>query len=283
MKIFVRDSERLRERFGSRRVFVVFYVCWLITVASMLVSAALSLVAGHHTIEKMVEHLALGLLGLALLNIPVFLRTRFKFDIPAFLQISVTILVVAHCVLGEIYRFYDYVFLFDKALHVTAGGVIAIFGFSIVYGCSKDESGAIRLPPVFISMFSFCFALALLSLWEVFEYLVDTFLGFNMQRWRDSLTETEVDGIMYLITNPARGSGLNDTMTDLIVGIIGAAVICAIGGLWVKKHPNNTKFYVTKMLPQAVCVERDVGQPDGALCAGTETADDVQKERAGII
>jgi len=265
--MFSRDNKRVQERFGSRRVFVVFFVCWLLTVASMLVSAALSLVAGYQTIEKMIEHLALGALTLALLNIPVLLRTRYKFHIPAFLQILITILVVAHCVLGEIYRFYDYIFLFDKALHLTAGGVIAIFGFSIVYGCSKDGSGEIRLPPVFVAMFSFCFALALLSLWEVFEYIVDGIFSFNMQRWRDSLTEAEVDGIMYMVTNPARGSGLNDTMTDLIVGIIGAAVICTIGGLWVKKYPSDTQFYVTKKLKPV-----SADDPESAERGGTEVS-----------
>jgi len=247
MKTSVR--ERINKRFGSRRVFIVFSICFWLTVATMLLSVIFYFAFSRHTVEKLAEHIALCVLAIILLFIPVFMRTRLKFQAPAFLQIIVTVFIIAHCVLGEIYRWYDYIPLYDKILHITAGAVIAILGFSIVYGFSKDEAGRMKLSPFFIALFSFCFALALLAIWEIFEYSMDSIFGWNMQRYMNEFTETEIDGVIYWITSNPQG-GLVDTMEDIIVGVIGAAVFSVIGGLWVKKHPDDTSFYVTK-IPQA--------------------------------
>jgi hypothetical protein len=50
------------------------------------------------------------------------------------------------------------------------------------------------------------------TLWEIFEFLMDWGLGFNMQR-----------------------SGLNDTMTDLMINCAGALVAAGFGFLYVRK------------------------------------------------
>jgi hypothetical protein len=235
--------------------------------------------------EKLIEHLGLCVGGLLFLAVPVVIQRRYSLRIPPFIYIGTAFLILAHFVMGEIYRFYDYIFLYDKVLHITGGVVIAMYGFSIVNGFSKTDDGPIRLSPFFTGLFSFCFAATLLVLWEFFEYGVDSIWGFNMQRWMDSLSilvaetgetldfevkrrwfgelkilikETgeilnlnvknwnSLDGTRYLITSSAQGSGLVDTMGDLIVGTIGAAAVSIIGALSLKKNPDNKAFLIVR-------------------------------------
>jgi len=60
--------------------------------------------------------------------------------------------------------------------------------------------------PKFIALFAFMFAVSIGVLWEIFEYGMDQVFGLNMQK-----------------------SGLQDTMWDLIVDVVGAAFISILG------------------------------------------------------
>jgi hypothetical protein len=236
------------EIFGSRRVFVFYLICLVITIGTMIAVIFTSLMPDENMVEKMVEHLFLCTGGLLLLSIPPIMHKKYNFRIPWFINITIAFMILAHFVLGEIHSFYDNLPHFDKFLHLTGGFVIAACGFSIVYGFSRGDDGYMKLSPFFAGLFSFCFALALLVLWEIFEYYVDTIGGYNMQRWRDGLTEAEIDGMKVWITSVKQGSGLVDTMHDLIIGTIGAAVVSIFGGLWFKKNDNHdsAKFLIVR-------------------------------------
>jgi hypothetical protein len=236
--------------------------------------------------EKMIEHVALCVFGLLFMAIPLVMHRKYDFRWPPFIHITIAVIIFSHFVLGEIYRFYDYNMGFDKVLHVMGGVVIAMCGFSIANGLNKTADGPIRLSPFFTGLFSFCFAATLLVLWEFFEYGVDYFGGFNMQRWLDSLGILTVatgevsdfsvirsldgqlkimlkstgdtldfairhwqncaDGTRYLVTNAAQGSGLIDTMDDLIFGVLGGAAVSIIGALSLKKNPDNKKYLIIR-------------------------------------
>jgi hypothetical protein len=235
--------------FGSRKVFAAYIICWSITVATMAASIVSSLAPRVNSNEKMIEHVALCVLAIVLMHIPVRMYTKMGFHIPPFIQIIIAFFIVAHFVLGEVYRFYDYGFFFDKVLHATAGVVMAMCGFSIVYGHSRADDGAVRLSPFFFAMFSFCFAVTLMTLWEMFEYAVDCVFGYNMQRWKDGLNfgPDAVNGsVTYVITSCKQGTGLKDTMTDIIVGTAGTAIISTIGGIWFKKNRNFSKYLLVR-------------------------------------
>jgi hypothetical protein len=60
-------------------------------------------------------------------------------------------------------------------------------------------------------LFSFCFALAIGALWEIYEFAMDSIFGLNMQK-----------------------SGLVDTMWDLVVDAGGAFVASLIGYFYIK-------------------------------------------------
>jgi hypothetical protein len=236
--------------FGSRKVFVTYIICWSTIIATALGSMIISLATRANSPEKVIEHIALCVVAILLLHIPIGMYSRLNFHFPPLIHITIAFFIVAHFVLGEVYRFYDYFSLFDKALHITAGIVIAVCGLSIVHAFSKTDSGEARLSPFFLALFSFCFAITLLTLWEIFEYGVDTFFNMNMQRWQDGLIELGADAKKGLPANVTRGTGLIDTMTDLIVGTIGAAIICAIGGYGFRKNHNYAKFLIVRRKPE---------------------------------
>lgn len=255
----VKESRRSRiiKNFGTRREFVFYVMCWVITVGTMAAVIITSLVPGEDQVEKMVEHVSLCAGALLFLSIPPFMHKKYNFHIPWFINITIAFMILAHFVLGEIHQFYNNITHFDKFLHLTGGIVIAACGFSVVYGFSRGDNGYMKLSPFFAGIFSFCFALTLLVLWEILEYLIDTIGGYNMQRWQTGLlpgettkfAEIYIDGVKYWYTSTGygpQGSGLVDTMHDLIIGTIGAAVVSIFGGFWFKKNPGNAKFLIRR-------------------------------------
>ncbi len=107
-----------------------------------------------------------------------------------------------------------------------------------------------KLSPFFVVLFTFCFTMTSEYLWEIVEYTVDTLTNANMQRWQDGIlgeipkaTETGE-----FIINSARGSGLNDTMGDMIVNIFGALGVCIYAYIGMKVKPDwfTTKTILTK-------------------------------------
>ena len=236
--------------FGSRKVFVTYIICWSIIIATALASLVTSLATRTNSPEKMIEHITLCVVAILLLHIPVGMYSRLNFHFPPLIHITIAFFIIAHFVLGEVYRFYDYVFLFDKALHLTAGIVIAVCGLSVVHAFSKTGDGGARLSPFLLVLFSFCFSVTLLTLWEIFEYGVDSFFNINMQRWQDGLPELRVNGKTPATANAARGTGLIDTMTDLIIGTIGAAIICALGGYGFRKNPDYARYLIFRKKPE---------------------------------
>ena len=152
---------------------------------------------------------------------------RFFLKIPVWVHVTVVVFLLVHFVLGEGFNLYDSSSFFDKALHVASGVVIAICGFAIVHAFKKRKKYS-TMSPFFVAVFAFCFALTLLVLWEVFEFMMDSLFGMNMMRWQDRPADVQ-KGFL--------GSGLVDTMWDLIVGMLGALVVC-IGGYFILRKDD---------------------------------------------
>ena len=98
----------------------------------------------------------------------------------------------------------------DLFLHSLSGIILGLIGFSIAYMIFYYHK--IDISPHFVTLFTITFAISLGALWEIIEFSLDSIFGFNMQK-----------------------SGLVDTMWDLIVDMLGAAIIGAAGYLYIKK------------------------------------------------
>ena len=213
--------------------FVIYIICILSLVG--LTGYVMYLIFGTNelTIQKSVYNLLFCVFGIIFVHVVIFCYKVFRMRFPIYLNIYI-LLAVTLFAFSSVFRFFDNIIYLDKTLHTISGAMITVVGFSIGYMFFKRERYS-EISPLFIAIFAFSFSLAIGALWEIFEFAIDFTMNQNMQRWRD---------------NPmgwgGRGSGLVDTMMDLILHT-GAALIIAIAfGLWMKKYPADERILITK-------------------------------------
>lgn len=160
------------------------------------------------------------LLGLLVLMLPGFLRRRMSVSIPHFMNIMYFLFLYCAIYLGEIRSFYYLVPHWDTILHAFSGAMLGALGFIVVRLLNDTEKIRIQLSPAFVALFAFCFALALGSVWEIYEFCGDTLFSLNMQKYR-------LAGGQDLVGQAA----LRDTMKDIIVDAVAAFVVSLLGYL----------------------------------------------------
>jgi uncharacterized membrane protein YjdF len=147
---------------------------------------------------------------MALTLAPVLLRL--PVEVPSEIQIVVVLFVFASLFLGEIRDYYERFWWWDATLHTISGLLLGILGFMFVYILNEDRHVDLHMRASFVALFAFFFAVGLGALWEIFEFGMDEFLGTNMQP-----------------ATPGDPSGLTDTIHDLIVDSVGAAIVAVAG------------------------------------------------------
>lgn len=153
-----------------------------------------------------------SLLVLLLAFLPAIITRRWCFHLPPEIDLFITILLFLHYVLGEYGGFYEKFYWWDIFLHGLNSIIFGIIGVIFLYALLMTSK--IKAKPFVVSLLSVFFAVFIGVLWEIFEFLVDQALGFNMQK-----------------------SGLMDTMTDLITDVIGAVIAGGFGFVYLKQ-PN---------------------------------------------
>jgi uncharacterized membrane protein YjdF len=182
--------------------------------AHLVILAAIQLVMGVQLIILLVrgEWLQVFTVAavMALTLAPVLFRLPVR--IPSEIQIVALVFVFATLFLGEVRGYYERFWWWDVALHTSSGLLLGLLGFMFVYILNEDRHVDFHMRPGFVALFAFFFAVGIGALWEIFEFGMDQFAGTDMQP-------------------PTRSdpSGLSDTMHDLIVDTIGAAVVSIAG------------------------------------------------------
>ncbi|MBT7706254.1 hypothetical protein HN747_02290 [archaeon] len=141
--------------------------------------------------------------------LPYLFEEKFDIDIPVEFEILLVVFVYATLFLGEVGNFYTHFWWWDIILHVGSAVAFGIIGFMILFVLYNQ--GKVQMNPIWLAIFSFAFAMAIGSIWEIFEFGMDQIFGMNMQK-----------------------SGLMDTMADLIIDSIGALFASALGFLYLK-------------------------------------------------
>ena len=154
---------------------------------------------------------------MAVVLVPVLLR-RTAAAIPSEVALLAVLFVFASLFLGEVHHWYERYWWWDAALHTTSGLLLGMLGFIIVYVLNEDEAVDLHMRPSFVALFAFFFAVGIGAIWEVFEFGMDEWFGTNMQP-----------------ATPGDPSGLTDTMQDLIVDTIGAAVVSLWGWRYLRR------------------------------------------------
>ncbi|MEX0916905.1 MAG: hypothetical protein WDZ90_00030 [Candidatus Paceibacterota bacterium] len=148
-------------------------------------------------------------LALGIVFSPYILGRNMQVHVPLEFELLLNIFIYSSIFLGEVRGFYTKFLWWDIVLHVGSGIALGFLGFLLLF--SLYQSGRLDMKPSLIAFFSFCFALALGALWEIFEFMMDSLFGFNMQK-----------------------GGLVDTMWDLIVDALGAFVVALSGYFYLR-------------------------------------------------
>jgi uncharacterized membrane protein YjdF len=113
--------------------------------------------------------------------------------------------------LGSLTNFYERFAWWDGMLHFMSGALLGIVGFLLIYILNEQKKTRLALSPFFVAFFSLCFTMAMGVFWEIYEYIMDSRFGYQMQE-----------------------DGLSDTMSDLIVCAVGALLVSSVAYVWMR-------------------------------------------------
>ncbi len=248
---------------NKKLVYTVYFVLRL-SVVGMLIA---------QFFNQNYENVLLCVLTLVLFMLPSAFERRLHIDLPDTLEIIILLFIYAAEILGEIQSYYTNFPGWDTMLHTMNGFLCAAIGFALVDILNREESVSLHLSPFFMAVTAFCFSMTIGVLWEFFEFSMDQFLLFDMQK------DTVVNTISTVNLDPNRGTtavvvkgiqdiilvlddgsqmplglggyldlGIIDTMKDLFVNFIGAVVFSIIGYFYVQGRGKGN--FATRFIPR---------------------------------
>ena len=253
-----------------RSTFIVFSILRIMVILCM----------ARQLFLRNYESFFLGMLTFLLLYIPSWLQVRLRIEIPIGLEISILCFIFAAEIMGEINAFYIVIPGWDTILHTLNGFLCAAIGFSMVLLLNDNENLTFDLSPFFLALLAFCFSMTIGVLWEFFEFSMDYFLKFDMQK--DMILHTissvmmdpnganhpvvmrDIADVMIVHSDGTQellglggylDIGLYDTMKDLFVNFIGAVVFSVIGFFYARGR--GKKSVVSLFVPRKKAKDRD--------------------------
>lgn len=182
--------------------------------------------------ERLWASSVLLLAVMAITAAPVVLGRRLPVRIPPEYDVLAILFVFAALFLGEFRSYYARFWWWDVALHATSGLLLGMVGFLLVYVLNESRRIDLHMRPGFVALFAFAFAVASGALWEIFEFAMDQVFGTTMQK--------------PMLGDP---SGLTDTMWDLIVDVLGAAVVSCFGWWNMRRNARSIlEVWIEKFL-----------------------------------
>ncbi len=180
------------------------------------------------------QWLSLFLVSLIIITLfaPSLFKSKMDLELPAEFHFMAVIFVFASLYLGEVQEFYQRIWWWDIALHTTAGLMMGIVGFLMVYILNESKHVELQMSAAFIALFAFVFAVSIGTIWEIYEFFMDQVFGLNMQK--------------EMFTDP---SGLTDTMWDMIVNALGAFVISFTGWMYIRKQRH---FFIKSLIQKFI-------------------------------
>ena len=256
-------AKELREHRSS---FIVFSILRILVLAVLVRQIMLA----------SYESAFFCVLTLLLLYVPSWVQVKLRIELPPPLEITILCFIFAAEILGEVNAFYVVVSNWDTMLHTLNGFLAAAVGFSMVILLNDDERLTFHLSPFFLALVAFCFSMTIGVLWEFFEFSMDYFFGFDMQK------DTVIHSIHSVLLDPTRTNtvvtipniqdvvingqslgvggyvdiGIIDTMKDLFVNFIGA-VVFSITGFFYAKSKGRRRTPAQGFVPSKKTEEQD--------------------------
>lgn len=270
MKTRVRDvGNHIREH---KITFAVYIILRLI-VGAMLILAIL---------RNDYESAFICGLTLVLFLLPTVIQHNLGIRLPTVLEILILLFIFAAEILGELQCYYLNIPFWDEILHTVNGFVCAAVGLALVDLLDGSEHNKFNLSPLYMAIVGFCFSMTIGVLWEFFEYGMDILFLTDMQK--DTILHTVatvelnplgenravvLDNIRDVTVNGQSlglggylDIGLHDTMGDLIVNFIGAALFSVIGYFYIKHRGRGAAGQIAEQFIPTVKEVMPDDQPD---------------------
>lgn len=181
----------------------------------VIVRCIILVLIAYHLFQKQNKKAKSAAIMLVLTFVPNLLRV-FDIRITPFTIFLYFLVLCMSLYLGSALKFYDKYVFWDRLLHFLCG--ITFFYFGIAVAQRTIVSGSFG-----ILLFSFAFSMTVSVLWEIGEFVSDGISHGDAQRWQKINASRN-----HQPQEAMQPPGLVDTMTDLMCGLGGALLACAI-------------------------------------------------------
>lgn len=245
-------------------------IIWIVLRVLVVLCMALQFLHGD------LNNALLCLISLILLCIPIFIQNKFEIELPSTFEICIYLFIFSAEILGEINNFYTIIPYWDMILHTINGFLATAVGFSLFELLDKNSKN-IKLSPLFLCVVAFCFSMTIGVIWEFGEYGADKILKKDTQKdeivsqivsvnFDETNTQTPItisdikrtviygenDTVLAVVDDGYLDVGINDTMEDLLVNLIGAIIFCIFAYCQMQSGKKNKKTikFIEQFVPK---------------------------------
>ena len=149
----------------------------------------------------------ISMLAFIITFLPKIFKKIFDIELPAQLEVIIVLFIYGTLFFGKVQGFYAEFWWWSILLSIAAAVALGFVGLAVMHSLYKEDK--IHGSPLIIAIFSFCFAVAVGTVWEFFEFSIDYLFGFNLQK-------------------------TGNTMVDLIANMMGALAVSTAGYFYIK-------------------------------------------------
>jgi hypothetical protein len=182
------------------------------SIITNLIRLTLILTLAYATTSNRTLVQTVAVIALIVTFIPSILKKTLNIEVPAGFDIIYLMFIYGLLTLGELKGFYSGLWWWNILMNFTASIALGFVGLSIIHVLYKKNR--ITANPVFASIVIFSFAISIATLWELFEFTLDSLINSGLQK------------------------NLIDTMQDLAVSVLGALLVSIAGFFQIKKKSN---------------------------------------------
>jgi hypothetical protein len=245
------DKDMKRKKPNSRIgsiaiILIVRYMLLLPIIYSIGIIVYKLMQSGFDTttygqIGENIRIIGVSLIAMAVTFAFMRLEKHHHVHLPRALLATIMLFVVTALVIGDGFGQYERFWWWDDMLHSLSGVITGLLGFLLVYFFNARYN--MNISPLFVAVFAFAFAITMGVLWEIVEFSFDVMFMSDMQRW--NLPASTV-----LIGKDYQGSGLRDTMSDLIVAGVGALFASIIAYFSYKNERRKVLRVMRRTFPR---------------------------------
>ena len=185
----------------------------IFSIIHMIIYLIYALCIGYFVTVRDFRSIILSILSLIGIIILVILNKKYNHLFGNLLVTTLIIFIPIAIIGGTCFDFYRFNH-FDDVLHITSG-FIGCMAAKIIFYFSQNETNT-RRKRLFFVIYMFMFSMGVASIWELIEFGLDKYLGFDCQ-----------------------AGGLTDTMFDILDCLVGSIIATTYYYFKIKKQDVN--------------------------------------------